>query len=98
MLLYYLNDLLQVVIRILVVEQAVGEVFQGFKEAVEVHLVVVRPTDDVLVDDVVVGLQDVRVGQARVLGQPLELTACDEVVALLSSKDFKHLLSIRVEV
>ena len=51
-----LNDLLQVVIGVLIVEESVGQVFQGFEKAVEIHLVVVGSPHHVLVDYIIVSL------------------------------------------
>lgn len=96
MLLDDLNDFLQVVVRILMIVQSIGKLLERLKEAVEVHLVVVAPSHHVLVDDVVMGLQDVAVGEARVFGQPLELRARDEVVALLTGQYLEHFLGIGV--
>lgn len=75
-------------------EQAVRQVFQGFEEAVQVHLVVVASSHYIFVDDVVVGFHYVAVRQPGVFGQLLKLVARDEVVALLASQDFEHLFGV----
>lgn len=80
------------------VVESVGQLLQGLEEAVEIHLIVVTPPHDVLVDDVVVCLQNVAVRQTRVLGQFLKLRAGDEVVTLVACQNFEHLLGIGVQV
>ena len=62
MLLDDLYDFLQVVVRVLMIVQSIGELLEGLKETVQIHLVVVAPSDHVLVDDVVMRLQNVAVG------------------------------------
>lgn len=62
MLLDDLYDFLQVVVRVLMIVQSIGELFEGLKEAVQVHLVVITPSDHVLVDNIIMSLQDVAVG------------------------------------
>lgn len=67
------NYFLQVVVWIGMVVEAVRQFFQGFEEAVQVHLVVVAAANYILVDYVIVRLHNVAVRQARVLGESLEL-------------------------
>ena len=73
MLLYHLNNFLQVVVWVGVVVEAVRQFLQGLEEAVEVHLVVVAAANHVLVDYVIVSLHNVAIRQSWVLGQSLEL-------------------------
>ena len=98
MLLDDFNHFLQVVVWISVVVEPVGQLFERLEETVQVHLVVVAAANHVLVDDVVVGLHDMTVRQARVLAQPLELGRRDEVVTLLSRQDLEHLLCVGVKI
>ena len=63
----YFDDLLQIVVRVLVVVKSIRQLFEGLEEAVQVHLVVVAAPDNILVDDVIVSLHDVTVSQTRVL-------------------------------
>ena len=53
--------------------EALGDVLESLEEAVEVHLSVLTPPHHVLVDDVVVGLADVRIRHVFEFGQSLEL-------------------------
>ena len=59
---------------------------------------VLTTSDHVLVNDVVVGLADMRVCHILELGQTLELVRCDEVVVLLAGKNFEDGLGLGVEV
>lgn len=72
-LLDHLDHLLKVVVWVLMVEQAVGQFLQRFKEAIEIHLIIVAAANNVLVNYVIMCLQNVVIRQARVLRQPLEL-------------------------
>ncbi len=93
-----LDHFLKIVIGLLVVVEAVGQLLQCLEEAVQVHLVVVAPPHYVLVNYVVVSLQYVAVGEPRVLRQFLKLRTRDEVVALLPGQDLEHLLRVGVQV
>ena len=53
--------------------EPLGDVFQCFKEAVEVHLGVLAAPHHVLVNNVVVSLANVRVGHVVEFGEALEL-------------------------
>lgn len=97
-LLDHLDHLLQVVVWVLMVEQAVGQFLQRLKEAIEVHLIIVAAANNVLVNYVIMRLQNVVIRQARVLRQALELRGSYEIVALLPSQNLKHLLGVRVQV
>ena len=46
---YYLYELIEIVKRVLVVEQSVGKFLKSFKEAVEIHLTIVTTLDNTLV-------------------------------------------------
>jgi hypothetical protein len=61
------DNFLKILVGILVIEEPIGQLFQGLKKAVEVHLIVVTPTNHILVYYVVVGLKNMAVGQTLVL-------------------------------
>ena len=90
----YFYHFLQVIICLLVIIESIGQFLECLEEAVEVHLVVVASPDDILVYYIVVGLENMTIGQAGVLRQLLELAARDEVVALLPCQDLEHLLGV----
>ena len=50
-----LYDFLQVVVRVLMIVQPIGQLFQRLEETIKVHLIVVTSTDYVLVNYIVVG-------------------------------------------
>ena len=74
--------------------ETLSYVFKRLEEAVEIHLGVLAASHHVLVNDVVVGLADVRVCHVFKLRQSLELIRCYEVIVFLASKDFKDSLSL----
>jgi len=61
-------------------------------------LVIVRAPNYIFVNNVVFGLYDICVGQSLVPRKLLELIVGDEVVASLSSQDFKHFFRMCVQV
>lgn len=74
--------------------EALSYVFKRLEEAIEIHLGVLAAPHHVLVNDVVVGLADVRVRHVFKLRQPLELIRRYEVIVFLASKDFKDSFSL----
>ncbi len=74
--------------------ETLSYVFKCLKEAIEIHLGVLAAPHHVLVNDVVVGLADVRVGHVFKLRQPLELIRRYKVIVFLARKDFKDCLSL----
>ena len=93
---YYLTQIL-VDVSTLSVESCCN-VFEGFEEAVQVHLCVLAPAHHILVDYIVVSLRDVVIRHVCKLSQPLELARRDEVIILLPSQELKDCLCLRVEV
>ena len=73
--------------------QALRDVFQCLKEAIQVHLRVLGAPHHVLIDQVVMRLRQRLVGHGLELGKPLELVACDEVVRFLASQVLENHLS-----
>ena len=93
------NELAQVLVNVASVRvQALSDVLQCLKEAVQVHLSVLTPANHVLVNNVVVGLAYVRVCHVFKLGQPLELIRRNEVIIFLASENFEYGLCLRVKV
>ena len=82
---YNFDDFLQVVVGILVTVKSIGELFQCLKEAIEIHLIIVRSAHNVLINDVVMCLKNMTISQSRVLRKSLELGACNKIVTFLTS-------------
>ena len=59
---------------------------------------VLTPPHHVLVDDVVVGLADVRIRHVLELGQSLKLVRSYEVVILLAGQDLENGLCVRIQI
>ena len=82
---YNFDDFLQVVVGILMTIKSVGQLFQGFKEAIEIHLIIVRSAHNVLINDVVMCLKNMTISQSGVFRESLELGACNKIVTFLTS-------------
>ena len=70
------------------------DVLKRLEEAVKVHLGVLTSPDNILVNDVIVGLANMRISHIIKLGKTLELVRSDEVIVFLSSQHFKDGLSL----
>lgn len=91
------DELAQVFVHVAPIRvESLRDVLQCLEEAVQIHLGVLAAPHHVLVNNVVVGLADVRVSHILKLGQSLELVRRDEVVIFLPSKHLKYRLCLRV--
>lgn len=79
------NKLGEIIEWILIIEESVSKLFQGFEEAIEVHLTVFTPSQYTLINDVVMAFHYDIVGHAWVPRQLLELLVCDKIVAAIPS-------------
>ena len=94
-----LNELAQVLVHIAPIRvESLSNILKRLEEAVEVHLGVLAAAHHILVDDVIVGLANVRVRHMVKLRKPLELVRCYEIVVLLSCQHLKDGLSMRVKI
>ena len=69
----HLNELINVFIGVLPADQPGSQLLQGVEERIQVHLAVVTLPHDVLVNNVIVGLQEAGIRKSRDLAEFLEL-------------------------
>ena len=93
-----LNELINIVIGVFAADQACCQLLQCVEEGIQIHLAVVTLPHNVFVDNVVVGLEEPRVRQARYLTQLLKLHGRDGVRALLPCQVLEYGLCMRIQV